>query len=140
MSTDIGALEPEFSDFLYLTLDHGVGSVEGGGPLIPFVLFESRGQREIRRFALDRLEESVEAAFAFASEKQDRAERVAVAFDGFLTWEGERTDAIYVEASDRPTAGHVVVAQRYRPKRLLSKLKRLGDPVFLDVAAFGKLR
>jgi hypothetical protein len=65
---------------------------------------------------------------------------VAVAFDGFLTWEGERTDAIYVEAIDEPAAAHVVVAQRYKPKRRLSKLKRVGEPVFLDAEAYGKLR
>lgn len=42
MSSDVGAFESAFSDFLNLTLNHGVGSVEGGGPLIPFVLTESR--------------------------------------------------------------------------------------------------
>jgi hypothetical protein len=89
-----------------------VGSVEGGGALIPFVLVESKGQREIRRFVLERIEESVEATFAFASNAQNEADRVAVAFDGYLTWQGKRTDAIYVEASDGPTAAHVLVAQR----------------------------
>jgi hypothetical protein len=101
---------------------------------------ESKGQRELRRFVLERLEDSVEAAFAFASDAQSEADRVAVAFDGFLTWEGERTDAIYVEASDRPTSAHVLVAQRYRPKRRFSKLKKLGDPILLDAEAGGKLR
>jgi hypothetical protein len=140
MGADVGAFEPGFSDFLSLTLNHGVGSVEDGGPLIPFVLAESKGQRQLQRFALERLEESVKAAFAFASVTHGEADRVAVAFDGFLTWEGERTDAIYVETLDRPTATHVLVAQRYKPKRRLSKLKKLRDPVFLDAEANGKLR
>ena len=56
-----------------------MGSVEGGGALIPFVLVESKGQREIRRFVLERIEESVEATFAFASNAQNEADRVAVA-------------------------------------------------------------
>lgn len=140
MGMESAALEAGFSDLVFLALNHGVDSVEGGGPLIPFVMVESKGQRELRRFVLERIEESVEAAFAFASNAQNEADRVAVAFDGYLTWQGKRTDAIYVEASDGPTAAHVLVAQRYRPKRPLSKLKRVGDPLFLDAEEKGKLR
>jgi len=68
---DVGAFETGFSDFVDLALNHGVGSVEGGRPLIPFVLIETNGQRHLRRFALERLEESVDAAFEFASDAQD---------------------------------------------------------------------
>ena len=85
-----------------------------------------------------KLEESVGAPFEFAS--NEKGVRVAVAFDGFLTWERERRDAIYVETIDRPTAVQVIVAQRYKPKRRLFNLKRLGDPVFLDPREHGRLR
>jgi hypothetical protein len=139
VNMEAGTLEAGFSEFVSLTLNHGVGSVEKGGPLIPFVLVASNGGRQIKRFNLDRLDEAVDAAFAFASDAQTESSRVAVAFDGSLTWEGKRTDAIYVEASDGTTSAHVLVAQRYARKRRFSKLRRLGNPVYLD-AAGGRLR
>jgi hypothetical protein len=42
VSSDAGTLESGFSDLVSLTLNHGVGSVEEGGALIPFVLVESK--------------------------------------------------------------------------------------------------
>ena len=84
-------------------------------------------------------EESVDAAFASASETAG-ADRVAVAFDGFLTVEGARADAVYVEALDCQTGAHIVLAQRYQPKRLLSKFRTLGDPAALDAETNGRLR
>jgi hypothetical protein len=138
VNMEAGTLEPGFSEFVSLLLNHGVASVEKGSPLIPFVVIESMGQREIKRFILDQLEEAVDAAFASASHAQTEANRVAVAFSGYVTWEGKRRDAIYVEASDRTTSAHVLVAQRYAPKRRFSKLKKLGEPLYLD-ASDGRL-
>ena len=56
------------------------------------------------------------------------AERVAIAYDGFVTVEGERSDAVLVEAHERGQPASVVVLQRYRPRALLKKFAVIGNP------------
>ena len=56
-SNDIQMSE-EFADLVFFALDHGVDSVRASsGPLIPFVVVEQDGKRELHRFATQRLEE-----------------------------------------------------------------------------------
>ena len=118
----------ELLDLVFAALDHGIGSVEDGGPLIPFVLAETAGGRELTRFAAETLEEGVAQARQHAG--ASAADRVAVAYDGYLTVEGERSDAIFVEAQERTAPSSVVFAQRYRPGGRLRKFATVGNAAF----------
>ncbi|WP_034227630.1 DUF3806 domain-containing protein [Actinotalea ferrariae] len=91
-------------------LAHAVRSVvPEGGPLVPFTLLETAEGRSLHRFAGE-LGEAVEHARRHA--RGSGAVRVAVAWDGYLTGEGRREDALFVEASE-PGQPSVVVAHRY---------------------------
>jgi hypothetical protein len=108
-------------------LDHGTESVAAsGGPLVPFSVVETDGQRSLTRFAGD-LE---------ASQQRARAEiraaagvtRAAVAWDGYLTTDVGRTDAVFVEASEDGDPESVVLAQRYVVSgRLRKKVEVVGN-------------
>jgi hypothetical protein len=111
-------------------LDHGVDSVSGGGPLVPFALERRGDELSITRFAPERLEEGVDAARAHA--RASDADAVAIAFDSYLTVDGERRDAIVVEAQAGDAAYRF--AQAYRPAGRFRKLERQGNPAFLGPA------
>jgi hypothetical protein len=99
-------------DFALFALDHAADSVlPSGGPLVPFALIEKGGSRELVRFPGD-LTEGIEKArqTVRASEEPHLA---AVAWDGYLTVEGTRTDAVYVEASKAGDGESLIFAQRY---------------------------
>jgi hypothetical protein len=122
----------QLMDLVFLGLDHGIESIkDGGGPLIPFVLIESAvGERDIKRFVADELEQAETEARAHLSGLTD-AERVALVYDGYVTVENDRTDAVLVEAQERGQTNSLIFAQPYRPGGRLRKLAPIGNAAFL---------
>ena len=98
-------------DFALFALDHAMESVvASGGPLVPFALVHADGANSIARFPGD-LEAGQELARDLA--RHSGAERAAVAWDGYVTIDGERTDAVFAEAFERGDTESVIMAQRY---------------------------
>lgn len=121
-------MSQEFADLVFLALDHGVASVrDSGGPLIPFVMFEQDGKRELHRFATERLEEGRQRAREAIAAFPPDVTAYALAYDGFITIHGAKTDAILVEASERNRPAGVRMAQRYIPKKFLRKFQTVGN-------------
>ena len=121
-----------FADLVFLALDHGVESVRSsGGPLTPFVVFEQNGKRELHRFAAERLEEGQQRARDAVAASSPSITAYALAYDGFITIQGTKFDAILVEASERDRPLGVRMAQRYTPKKFLRSFQTVGNPALL---------
>lgn len=117
---------PQVSELASFALAHAVRSVvPEGGPLVPFSLVETGDGRALARFAGE-LAEGI--GHARDHVRGSGALRAAVAWDGYLTTEGRREDAVFVEASEagRPS---VVVAHRYA--RAWRGTKAVGPPLAL---------
>lgn len=96
-----------------LTLDHGVASA-ADGPVNAFTVEEdSEGKRSLHRFASETLEEGL--IHARASLRESPAELIAVCFDGFVTLEEGKFDAIWVMAQQRGDLRSQSFFQRYQP-------------------------
>lgn len=125
-----------FSDFFFLAIDHGFDSIEGDGcPLVPFTMaVDSSGKRLLSRFATDRLEDGLEKAKSSIKDS-DSLSMYAIAWDGFVTIEGRKWDAILVEAGEASEDSGVLFAQRYilGPKRLFRgrRCERVGNPALI---------
>lgn len=122
-----------------LALSHATASVvDSGGPLIPFTMLEGvTGGTRIERFAGGPLEHCRDQALQRAAHDPE-ASRAVVAWDGYLTREGVRSDAVFVMAHERGEASSVVLAQRYRLVRQLLRKPRLeafGPPEAAGQAA-----
>lgn len=112
---------------MFVALDHGVESASDGGPVLPFMLEETAsGERDLKRFLTDSLEESVERTRSAASVSD--AERVVVCFDGFFTVDGERSDAVFVVGQDRHATVAPTFVQRYRPADAPGGFAAIGNP------------
>jgi hypothetical protein len=127
---ELGATEA-LMDLIFFALDHGISSVEGGGPLIPFVVFEQGGTRHLHRFVTESLDAGRAKALEFAASLPPDAERYAVAVDGYIRVDAGRQDAIIVEGAERGMEEGLVFAQRYEPKRLLRKARPVGNPAYI---------
>jgi hypothetical protein len=128
-SDDIEMSE-KFADLVFLALDHGVESVrDSGGPFIPFVIFEQNGELGIQRFVTERLEEGPERAREAIAASPANVTAYALAYDGYLTIEGAKFDAILVEASERDRPAGVRMAQRYTIKK--ENFQTIGNPALL---------
>jgi hypothetical protein len=124
----------ELIDLAFAALDHGIDPVrESGGPLIPFVMTESGGDRRVDRFASELLEEALAQAIAHVQTVRSEAgTRHVLAYDGYVKLPtGERSDAIYAEGVEADSAVVMGLAQRYRPKRPLRKFEAVGNPMLL---------
>jgi len=111
----------------FFALDHATESVvASGGPLVPFAVVEAYGQRSLTRFAGD-LEEGQRRARAEVR-AADGVSRAAVVWDGYLTTDAGRADAVFVEASEDGDPESVVLAQRYVSSgRLAKKIEAVGN-------------
>src|ERR1700722_14244162 len=101
-------------DFAVFALEHATNSVvDSGGPLTPFSMIEELedegGKKGLTRFVCDTLEEGVDRARVQVRDA-GRLRRAAVAWDGYLTMDGQRTDAVFVEASEAGSDESVILA------------------------------
>jgi hypothetical protein len=130
-------MEPtdELMTFALFALDHAADSVlDSGGPLIPFALLDVNGERSLARFVGD-LEDGQQRA-RDAVNATPSASMGAVAWDGYVTIHGERTDAVFVEASASGAEASIILAQRYvQAGRVRKRLERLGNAAMVGAGS-----
>jgi hypothetical protein len=123
----LDTLDNRLADLVDRALSHAIDSIrDAGGPLIPFVLTETGDERTIHRFAKDTLEASAAEAHDFVRSRNEALERAVIAWDGFVTIDGTRSDAILALAYDKHQPETYLFAQRYRPKGFLRSLQSMG--------------
>ena len=122
----------EFNGLIFFALDHGMESIKNNsGPLVPFVISYKRiGERILTRFLTDRLEQGIEKARKFVFNARFDLEMYAIAYDGYVTLEGQKYDAIIVEGGMRKIEQGMRLAQRYEKKGfIIKKNVPIGNPV-----------
>ncbi|MBM0228457.1 MULTISPECIES: hypothetical protein [Micromonospora] len=122
-------LSTELLDLAYTTLDLAISRVRvtDGGPILPFAIIERGDSRELVRFVTDTYEDSKTAGEKHLAEVVD-ADRCTLAWDGYLTLDGQRKDAVFVRAHEATQQSAVLFAQRYAPA---APFDELGNSVFL---------
>jgi hypothetical protein len=126
----------EFGDICFLALDHAFESVaSGGGPLTPFtVVAEPGSERRLTRFVSERLELGVENAKSSIGPGQP-ATMYAIAWDGYVTVEGRRWDAVFVEAGETSQQAAILLCQRYTQTKAglfrKARCERVGNPMLV---------
>jgi hypothetical protein len=127
-------IEIKLNDITFMAIDHGIHSIaDGHEPLIPFVIIEkSGGERVLARFVTDRIEDGSEKSKRYIEENKAGIERYAIAWDGFVTIEGEKWNAILVESGDRFQEKGYLMCQRYAQKGLIKKKSEpFGNPALI---------
>jgi hypothetical protein len=126
-------------------LQHGLESIEDiQGPLVPFTLVLDTNPdlknrtMTLTRYAEELLEDSLHTAQNSILPSKEKS-MYAIAWDGFVTLEGQKWDAILVEAGNADEPEGVLMAQRYEAKMvgLFSKRRRnvaVGDPIHVGSA------
>ena len=118
-------------EFALFALDHATESVvPSGGPLVPFSLVDVGGERKLTRFAGDLEQGQASAREAIRTSVGLRM--AAIAWDGYLTVEGNRSDAVFVEASEADNSESVILAQRYSASARIGNAAMVGrgEPLF----------
>jgi hypothetical protein len=129
----------ELCELAWFALQHGVASVEEGGPLVPLVIAETQEGRTLQRFVAMADEDELDLDASIAQARQhvlteSDASRAALAYDGYVTAEGARFDAILVQAQERGSPTAFTFAQRYQQDRSGTGFAPIGDAMFLGPA------
>lgn len=125
----------EFNDLVFSALDHGLNSIQDiKDPLIPFVMIVNiNGDKELHRLMTERLEDGPVKARELVRESKSKIEMYAIAWDGYVTAEGKKWDAILVEGASRKAEKGWLLAQRYESAGLFKRKKRkVGNPILLE--------
>ncbi|GAB3604947.1 hypothetical protein GCM10027413_03560 [Conyzicola nivalis] len=104
-----------------------------GRPLVAFGLVElPSGELTLKRTTAGTHDEALQQARAVVR-LDGFGVRAGVAWDGYFTLEGTRTEAVFVEVSERDADTSFVFAQRYGRKGLLKKRTfAIGRPMLVD--------
>lgn len=121
-------MSEELVALTFFAANHALASIKRGGTLATFTLSETNsGKRRLMRFLDATIEETVDHARAAIQELPPGTARAVTAYDGFITLDETRSDAIMLEAQERNSGRCLTFAQRYEPGRLLRPLRGIGN-------------
>jgi hypothetical protein len=112
-----------------LTLAHAAWSVSNGETLCTLALVEKGDEHELYRFEADSIPESVEAARQKL--KELAADRWALAYDGYITLNDERRDALIIQLPEAPQLPARII-QKYKPVKFMRGFKIVGSPLLVE--------
>ncbi|MBT2522329.1 hypothetical protein [Arthrobacter sp. ISL-28] len=123
----------ELVNLAFMALDHAIDSVVSSGvDLVPFVIREKGDQRHLQRYVAGQLQESVAAARQSVRD-EPLPDRIALAWDGFMTTQDGRQEAVFVESYEQGTPAGFILAQRYQRAGFLKKKREsLGNPALVE--------
>ena len=124
--------DKKLSDLMFFGLDHGIESIKASvkGPLVPFTVTETNGERKLNRIITEKLEDGLREGMK-SLETDDVSSYVIIVYDAYLTIAGQRFDAVIVRGFDRNDSVGYSIGQRYQLKRFMTPFKSIGNPVFI---------
>jgi hypothetical protein len=124
--------DKKLADLMVFGLDHGIESVKASvkGPLVPFTMTETNEERKLNRIITEKLEEGLTEGMK-SLEADDVSRYGIIVYDGYLTIEGRRFDAVIVKGFDRNDSLGYSIGQRYQLKKFLTPFRTIGSPVFI---------
>ena len=120
-------------DLIFLALDHGVDSIRQGGPLVPFAISDTHGKRSLNRFVTEPYEKAVSETRASIAKLPPQAHLYAIAYEGFISVDGKKYDAIIVHGAERGKGKAYLLGQRYVPAKGGKLLEAVGNPAFVGL-------
>lgn len=119
-------------DLMLFGLNHGIESIriKGKGPIVPFLVMETNGEREILKLFTEDPEAGLGEGIRLI--KTDRKSQfVVIVYDGYLPLGEKMINTIIAKGYDRNDSVGYAYAQRYSPKKLFSWFKVIGDRAYL---------
>ncbi|MEY9887515.1 hypothetical protein ABIA35_004060 [Catenulispora sp. MAP12-49] len=119
-------------ELMFTSLDYALENAQlSDQPFTPFSFAHHEdGTATLTRFAVPPdadVPETLEAARAHLETAHPGTTAITLAYDGYTTYEGERTEAVFVETHQLDLPRTLILAQRYL--RDTGELQPLGDPM-----------
>jgi hypothetical protein len=120
---------------MHFALDHGIANIKikGKGPLVPFIVTEINGEKEVTRFFTNHHKDGLSEAVRHLKGEQ-KSHFAVLAYDELLPMDDQKFHAVIVRGYDRADTVGYTLAQRYVPSGFFSFFKLAGNKVFLGNA------
>ena len=120
---------------MLFALDHGIESIKikGKGPLVPFIVTEINGEKDVTKFFTPHLEDGLSEAIRYLKEEK-KSHFAVLVYDGFLPLNGKKFNAVIARGYDRTDTVGYALGQRYVPSGFFSFFKLIASKVFLGNA------
>lgn len=127
-------LVESLSSYLDVALNDGVASLKNGDdPIIPFAMTWNDAEKQsIQRCLADDYEKGVQMARDHVSRKCNGMAVYCIVWSGYVTIEGQRTDALLIEAARRGGAKAVLMAMCYKPTAENAPFEETGSVRLLE--------
>ena len=104
------------------------------GALIPNVLVENlSGGKTNKVFAIETTEEALIQARHYLANNANSFLRYALTWDGYVTTDSNKQDAIFVEAGEASTPDGYIIAQKYVKQGFIDKkVKCIGNAFIVE--------
>ncbi|WP_194898536.1 hypothetical protein [Catenulispora pinisilvae] len=120
-------------ELVFTSLDYALENAQiSEQPFTPFSFaLHKDGTATLTRFAVDvatDVPETLEAAREHLQTADPATVAITLAYDGYTTYEGQRTEAVFIEAHQLNLTRTLVLAQRYL-RTTPGEVQPLGDPL-----------
>ena len=132
---NINQADKKLVDLMLFALDHGVANIriKGKGPLVPFVVTEANGEKEVTRFFTAHIEDGLSEAIRYVKGEK-KSHYAVLVYDDFLPLDGQNFNAVIARGYDRTDTVGYTLGQRFRPSRFFSFFKLFGGKIYLGNA------
>lgn len=115
---------------LLFALNHSMDlKRDGVDPMVPFAVVIKGKEQVLKAFVGDRPDYADKMFEKVIHE--EHPDYVVYAYDGYLTVEGIKNDAVLLKAFDRNDSEIYLVGQRFKPKSEGEEFEQIGNPAFL---------
>lgn len=121
----------ELLTLVFMAVDHSRGDIFDGMSLTPFLMSETAEKHKIQRFRSDELSKSAKLAIDFVKQLPAETLRYAVTYEAIVTVDGQKYDAVMVEAGERGSEYGHTFAQRYQPVTKEDNFELIGNLTYL---------
>lgn len=129
---DINTQDFKFMDLIFSGLDHGIHSMNDGiGLLVPFLLTQIDGKKDLERFLTEEYEEGIRLAELSLKNLNPKPDFAVIVFDGYINWKEKKYDALFLRAFDKTQDEGFELCQRYITKKDKNDIELIGSTIFI---------
>ena len=99
---DSTSIDLELRNFILLGINQAICSLfPGDGPFVPFAMIVSGDDKRQITFATEDVDDGIREAELYIKTLSPEPDLSLIAFDGFITLDGEKYDAVFVRANGK---------------------------------------
>jgi len=121
----------ELNDFMFWTLDLVMDHFIKDSVRPPTLFTEDK---KTYRMVTNDGQKAIDEAKSMIPKLGEEVKMYCIVYEGYVTMDGVKYDVVYFEGAERGKGDGMTLAQRFKPKKFLSKFQLIGNVGFVRAA------